>query len=145
MRSTMDLQLSYQLWLDLVVQWKNCSGFPKFNITVAANLNSWNSDNSEFPTRRCVILRTRNILTKLGEDWSLSEEMAAALRNTTCRQPPSWTLMIEIVLTSRSVLHRIPNILTKFDEDLSLSKEKKARFYEIQHGGSRHLEKYASG
>ena len=91
-------------------------------MAAAAILNS--TECAIFRHDRCVLYPIRNILTKFGEDWSNSNELATVF------------LIFKMVTAAilnydhcanfrpdRYVLHRIRNIPTKFGEDWSKSKE----------------------
>ena len=64
-----------------------------------------------------------NILTKFGEDWSISDDMATDLRNSRWRPLPSSIPVNMHYWCNSCVQHHILNFPTKFGDDWSNSNE----------------------
>ena len=69
----------------------------------------------------CVLHRMRNNLTKFGKDWSNDSELSTVFRNSRCNRHLDRRLQYYLV--------RIDHVVKKWQ-----------LFFEIQDGGSRHIE-----
>ena len=89
----------------------------------------------------CVVHRIRNIPIKFGEDWSNIEELTATVfLNWRWRQPSSW-ILVKVLLCDMTYAFYIaiaifPLYLVRIDQIV----KKWQRFFELQDGGSRHLD-----
>jgi len=117
-----------------------CRQFINWVVWCAIHTNVWTLVRIFFRHHWCVLNQSSNIPTKFDDDWSNSNEMATVFQNSRWRRPPQICIfdvtdMFQIeVLMFPLILVTIGQIVKKWQQ-----------CFEIQDGGSRHLEKYTSG